>query len=264
MDHAVTARGRLAGKAALVTGGTAGIGLGIARTFLAEGASVVISGRDTQRAERALARLRGEGDPPVRFVQGDVTVARDAEAMVREAVATFGRLEVLVNNAGLTEPRGTVVELAEADWEAIVDCSIKGAFLCSKFAIPEMVRGGGGVVIHISSGAGLVGRPQGAAYCTAKGGLVLLTKNMALDFAAQGVRVNCICPGGVETERMAARFAAQPDPDQARRGYASIHPLGLGRPEDIGWAAVYLASDEARWVTGAVLAVDGGATAGLR
>ena len=253
---------RLLDKVALITGGTAGIGLATACLFVQEGANVVVSGRNQQRGHEAIEAIRENGSEAV-FVQGDVSRSEAARRMVAAASETYGRLDILVNNVGLTKHRGNVVELSEEEWDAMIDVNLKAAFLCSKYAIPEMIRAGGGSIIHVSSGAGIVGRPRAAAYCAAKAGLIQLTKSMALDFAPQNIMVNCVCPGGVDTPALQRSFAMQESPEEARRAYDEMHPLGIGRPEDVAYAILYLASNESSWVTGSVIAVDGGVTAGL-
>jgi NAD(P)-dependent dehydrogenase (short-subunit alcohol dehydrogenase family) len=252
---------RLRDKVAIVTGSTGGIGLAIALLFAQEGARVVVNGRSEGRGQETIQLIKAKGGEAI-FVAGDVSRADTARSLVMAAGETYGKLDILVNNAGLTKYRGSVVELSEEEWDAMIDVNLKAAFLCSKYAIPEMVRASGGSIIHVSSGAGLIGRPKAAAYCAAKAGLILLTKNMALDFAPQKIMVNCVCPGGVDTPALQNRFAMQSNPDEARQAYAEMHPLGIGRPEDVAYAILYLASDEASWVTGSVIVVDGGVTAG--
>ncbi len=250
---------RLAGKACLVTGGAAGIGRAIAEAFLREGARVAVADRDAgagERASRDLARL-GE----VLFVPGDVSRAEDARRMVERVVEAFGRLDVLVNNAGVTL-KASVVDTEEPDWDYVLAVNLKGVYLCSKYAIPHMVRGGGGSIINVGSIASFVGLPENAAYNASKGGLLTLTRNMAVDYARSNVRVNALCPAMILTPMLEAFIRAQPDPEAYVRAVEQAIPLGrIGRPEDVAPAAVFLASDESAFVTGSALMVDGGYTA---
>jgi NAD(P)-dependent dehydrogenase (short-subunit alcohol dehydrogenase family) len=252
---------RLKGKVAIVTGGGSGLGRGIALAFGREGASVLVNGRRPGPIEATAGAIAEAGGRAL-AVPGDVTEADDVQRLVRAAVDGFGQLDVLVNNAGAIFSRTTAAEATEEDWRRTLDANLTSAFLCCKHALPELIRSRGNIV-NIASVAGLVGTPARAAYGAAKAGVIFLTRGMALDYARHGVRVNCICPAFIETE-ITRDFLA----DLKRRGEFEAlvrrHPLGtLGAPEDVAWAAVYLASDEARWVTGVALPVDGGMTAGL-
>jgi NAD(P)-dependent dehydrogenase (short-subunit alcohol dehydrogenase family) len=237
--------GRLAGKVALVTGGGSGIGAETARRFRDEGATVLTGD------------LRG-GD-----LELDVTSRASVDAVLQEIVARHGGLDVVVNNAGVTIV-GAAHELDEADWDSELDTNLKSVYLVSKAAWPLLVERGGGVILSTASIAGLWAIPADAAYCASKAGVVMLTKCMALDGARAGIRVNCVCPGYTRTPMIEGYFADQPDPDAARDFAQRLHPLGrLGMPRDIADAFVYLASDEAAWVTGTALVVDGGLTSGI-
>lgn len=237
--------GRLDGKIALVTGGGSGIGAETARRFAEEGAVVVT------------ADLRG-GDLDV-----DVTSRASVEAAVARAVELHGALDVVVNNAGVTIV-GAVHELDEEQWDRELATNLKSVYLVSRAAWPILVARGGGVILSTASIAGLWAIPADAAYCASKAGVVMLTKCMALDGARDRIRVNCVCPGYTETPMIQGYFDDQPDPLEARRFAERLHPLGrLGRPRDMADAFVYLASDEAAWVTGAALVVDGGLTSGI-
>lgn len=250
---------RLAGKACLVTGGAAGIGRAIAEAFLREGARVAVADRDAEAGERASRDLARLGE--VLFVPGDVSRAEDARRMVERVVEAFGRLDVLVNNAGVTL-KASVVDTEEPDWDHVLAVNLKGVYLCSKYAIPHMVRGGGGSIINVGSIASFVGLPENAAYNASKGGLLTLTRNMAVDYARSNVRVNALCPAMILTPMLEAFIRAQPDPEAYVRAVEQAIPLGrIGRPEDVAPAAVFLASDESAFVTGSALMVDGGYTA---
>ena len=250
----------LAGKVALITGGTSGIGRATAVLFAEEGARVIITGRNEERGREVVEEIRDAGGTAA-FVRSDVRLIEDCSRAVEETLKLFGRLDVLFNNAGVYYAN-TVVDATEEEWDLTLDTCLKGTFLMSKFAIPAMIEQGGGVIVNNASGWGLVGGDAAAAYCAAKGGVVLLTKAMAIDHARQGIRVNCVCPGDVDTPMLPQ--------DAARRGLrwedylatASDRPLGrIGRPEEIAKAVLFLASDDSSFITGAVLAVDGGGTA---
>lgn len=252
---------RLEGKVALITGGTSGIGEATAVRFAREGASVAITGRDADRGERVVQTIIASGGEAL-FVRSDVRFADECRQAVDQTLERFGRIDVLFNNAGVFHPR-SVPECTEEEWDETIDSSLKGAFLMSKFVLPSMIERGSGSIIHTSSGWGILGGNKAAAYCAAKGGLVVMTKAMAIDHGPDGIRVNCVCPGDVLTPML-------PD-DAAKRGMswddyaagAADRPLGrIGTADDIANAVLFLASDEASFVTGEALVVDGGGVAG--
>jgi len=250
--------GRLAGKVALVTGAGSGIGQTAARRFAEEGARVAVA--DWRRD--AARETAGELDGAI-AVEVDVTSAASVEAGLKQVVEAFGGLDVVVNNAGVTIV-GAAHEIAEEDWDRELDTNLKSIYLVSKAAWPLLLERGGGAIVNTASIAGLWAIPDDAAYCASKAGVIMLTKCMALDGAKAGIRVNCVCPGFTETPMIEGYFAAQPDPAEARRFATRLHPLGrLGRPRDIADAMLYLASDDAAWVTGHALVVDGGLTSGI-
>jgi NAD(P)-dependent dehydrogenase (short-subunit alcohol dehydrogenase family) len=252
---------RFAERAAIITGGAKGIGAATARLLTQEGASVVIGDVDAEAGARLAQQLRDHGGR-AEFVQTDVARATDAEQLIRTAVEHFGGVDVLVNNAGIALTKSTTAT-SEAEWDHLLSVNLKGAWLCAKFAIPAMAQRGGGTIVNVASNAGLVGFPNLAAYCASKGGLVLLTKAMALDCAALKIRVNAVCPGHTRTPMGDGFVAAQPDPAAFVAEFINRqHPIGrMAEAEEIAQAILFLASDDASFVTGAVLAADGGYTA---
>lgn len=250
---------RLAGKVAIVTGaGSRAEGIGNGRAaavlFAREGAKVLLVDQQREAAAATLAMIMGEGGEAAVFV-ADVTRSDECRALVDEAVRRWGRLDILDNNVGIGG-RGSVVEMDEAQWDHMMRVNVTSMMLTSKHAIPAMIRSGGGAIVNISSISAL--RPRGlTAYSTSKGAVIALTRAMAIDHAAQGIRVNCIAPGPVYTPMVYA--AGMSDDLRQRRRQAS--PLGVeGTGWDIAYAALFLASDEARYITGVVLPVDGGVT----
>jgi len=245
----------LTGRTVLITGGASGIGAACARRLAADGARVLIADVDGGAAAKLAAELGQHA------VRADVARAGDIEAMLDAAWQRWGRLDVLFNNAGVFYPQ-TALECSEKEWDEQIDVNLKGTFLMSKFALPSMIAQGHGVIINNSSGWGIVGGDHAVAYCASKGGIVLMTKAMAIDHGRQGIRVNCICPGDVETPMLPA--------DAKMRGlsWASYledcnkRPMGrIGTPEEIAKAVLFLASDDSSFMTGAALVVDGGGTA---
>jgi NAD(P)-dependent dehydrogenase (short-subunit alcohol dehydrogenase family) len=251
--------GRLAGKVALVTGAGSGIGRETAIRFAQEGARVCAADLRGETAAATAAAIGGESVG----IELDVTSSASAAAAIDTVVERFGGVDVLVNNAGVTII-GAAHELEEDDWDRELAANLKGIYLVSKAAWPHLVARGGGAILVTASIAGIWAIPADAAYCASKAGAIMLTKCMALDGAKTGIRVNCVCPGFTETPMIEGYFADQPDPEAARAFAVSIHPLGrLGKPRDIADAFVYLASDEAAWVTGTALVVDGGLISGI-
>jgi len=251
----------LAGRVALVTGGAAGIGRAIAGRLAGAGAAVVVFDRDEPGARGAADALGSAGRSAL-AVAGDVTCAGDAERAVAAARDGFGRLDVLVNNAGIIR-RATVVEMDEADWDRVMAVNVKSVFLFARAAVPVMAAAGGGVIVNVSSGWGLVGGRRAAAYCASKGAVVQLTRALALDHAAEGVRVCAVCPGDTDTAMLRDEASQLGEREADFLADAARRPLGrIGRPDDIAQAVLYLASDAASFVTGTTLVVDGGGLAG--
>jgi NAD(P)-dependent dehydrogenase (short-subunit alcohol dehydrogenase family) len=249
---------RLDGKRAIVTGAGAGIGRAIALRLSSEGARVALADLDEQAAERVAGEIEGER---TLIRRTNVTRADEVEALVRSVVEGWGGLEVMVNNAGIGVA-ATAPETSEEDWDRQMDVNLKGTFFGIKYAVPAMRDSGGGSIINISSVAALVGVPDRAAYCAAKGGILALTRAAAIDHVSEGVRVNCIAPGTVDTPWIGRITAGYDDPEEARAKMEARQPHGrFVTPEEIAAMAAYLASDESASAVGACMVVDGGMTA---
>jgi NAD(P)-dependent dehydrogenase (short-subunit alcohol dehydrogenase family) len=252
---------KLEGKVAMITGGNSGIGQATAALFASEGAAVVLTGRNSERGEEVAGSIVQDGGEAM-FIRSDVRLAADCRQAVEQTLDRYGRIDILFNNAGVFHPK-TVPECTEQEWDETIDSSLKGAFLMSKYALPSMIERGSGSIIHTSSGWGVLGGDGAAAYCAAKGGLIVMAKAMAIDHGPDGIRVNCVCPGDVMTPML---------PDDARKrdmewedylAGASDRPLGrIGTADEIARAVLFLASDDSSFVTGEALVVDGGGIAG--
>ena len=248
---------RLKDKVAIITGAASGIGKATAKLFAEHGAKVVVADIDKDGGSQTVTQIQNGGNEAI-FVETDVTLKVDTEKMVAQTVETYGKLDILFNNAGIAM-RLPVAELPEEDWHRCLDVNLTGVFLCAKAAIPAMQKNGCGSIINMSSIYGVVGADVRAAYVASKGGVTNLTRGMALDYAENNIRVNCICPGFVETP-LVAGVIKTPEEYQA---LADKHPMRrLGQPEEIAYGALYLASDESAFVTGIALPIDGGYTAG--
>ena len=250
---------RLEGRAALVTGAASGIGRSIARRFADEGARVALADLDGDAAAACAEGLSGDAVA----LTVDVTDGPSIERAVASVTERFGRLDTVVNNAGIPMV-GAAHDLAEDDWDRVMAANLKSVYLVSRAAWPRLREAGGGSITSTASIAGVWGTMGQAGYAAAKAGVIMLTRCMALDGAGDRIRANCVCPGFVATPMLERYLEAQPDPEAARSGATALHPLGrLGEPGDIANAFVYLASDDARWVTGTALTVDGGLTSGV-
>jgi NAD(P)-dependent dehydrogenase (short-subunit alcohol dehydrogenase family) len=250
---------RLAGKVAIITGAGSGIGEATAIIFAREGANVALAGRRVAKIQAVADRIISEGGEAL-VVQTDVRYADQVQNLVNKTVERFGKLNVLFNNAGVRASRSTVVEVSEEEYERTMATDVKGLWLCCKYAIPEMIRSGGGSIINCSSISAFIGQPLQGVYNVTKGGIDVLSKCMAVDFAKHNIRVNNINPGWVKTEMNEEELARwKAEGSKELEEVLRLHPLGrLGEPEDVAWAVVYLASDESSWVTGASFLVDGG------
>ncbi len=253
--------GAHAGRVALVTGGALGIGQGIVRGFVAEGAAVTVADTDRTAADALVAELT-PGGARVIATTTDVSVAADATAAVAATIAAFGRLDVLVNNAGIqpVDQYKPLHLMPEEVWDRILDVNLKGAYLMVRAAVPALLESGHGVIVNMASVQGLQSMPGVGPYAASKGGLLSLTRNLAIEYAPQGLRAVAICPGTIDSEmvRTAARLAGG-DIEASLASYGRTHPLGrIGTPEDIANAVVFLSSDKASFITGEYLSVDGG------
>jgi NAD(P)-dependent dehydrogenase (short-subunit alcohol dehydrogenase family) len=251
---------RLAEKVALITGGGTGIGRACALLFARAGARVALAGRRAEPLAAVCKEIANSGGEAL-AVPCDVTNRQDAERAISEVMVRWGRLDILVNNAGGLFV-GTAEQTPDEEWERLMDVNAKGVFLLSRAALAPMRAGGGGSIVNVGSILGLIGMRNRAAYCASKGAVTLLTKAMALDHAAEGIRVNCVCPSIIETDLVQELFTSQPDPQAARQARMDLIPLGrLGQPQDVARLALFLGSDESSWITGAAFPLDGGLSA---
>jgi NAD(P)-dependent dehydrogenase (short-subunit alcohol dehydrogenase family) len=256
-----TQRGRLAGRVGLLTGMASGIGRAGAELFAREGAAIVAMDVDGAAGEKAVADIAQQGGRVV-FHHGDAANGADVRAAVARAVKAFGHLDLVWANAGVNV-FASVVDTSEEEWDRLIDVNLKGCFLAAKYAIPEMIRAGGGTIVFTGSVNSFVGDPGAPAYCASKGGILMLARAAALEYADQHVRVNCLCPGSTDTPFQEAALRAVPDTsyeELVRQEHAAI-PLGrYATPAEVAKAALFLSCDDSSFVTGSALMVDGGYT----
>jgi len=250
--------GKIDGKVAIITGASSGIGKATAILFAQEGAKVIVADVADELGEETV-KLINEGGGRAIFVHTDVSKAEDVKNLVKTAVDTYGRLDIIFNNAGIEGVSVDTANYPENIFDKVLAVNLKGVWLGIKYAVPELLKNGGGSIINTASVAGLVGFAGLSAYNATKGGIIQLTKTAALEYAKQNIRVNCIAPGVIETPMVDRFLKGQPE---AKAAFVQIEPVGrFGKPEEIAKAALFLASDDSSFVTGTVLVVDGGLTA---
>lgn len=253
--------GALAGRAAIVTGAASGIGRATAELFSSEGAQVLLADLDGTLGQAAAREITERWGHAI-FEPADVTQASDCRRLVDRARHEFGALDALVNSAGVIR-RASVLELEESEWDLVMDVNVKSIFLLAKYAIPLLAESGRGTIVNVASGWGLAGGARAAAYCASKGAVVLLTKAMAIDHGPEKIRVNCVCPGDIDTPMLRAEARQLGETEAQFLASSAERPLGrVGAPEEVARAILFLASDAASYMTGSALVVDGGGLAG--
>jgi len=254
---------RLRDKVALITGAGSGIGQACAEVFAEEGARVVVEDIDGAAAERVATAIRAAGGTAI-AVQGDVSVAADAERMVGAAVAEWDRIDIVVNNAGIQRVVESIELLSEEDWDRVIDVNLKGGFLVSKAAIPRMKQQGGGVILFTGSEMGFIADPAIPVYVASKGGVHMLMKAMAISLIKHNIRVNAFCPGETNTPLLQSEIDNSPDPAATKLAYDAWAPIGrMASPREQAYVALFLASDESSFVVGSTYLADGGFTASI-
>jgi NAD(P)-dependent dehydrogenase (short-subunit alcohol dehydrogenase family) len=260
MDPKIMRLISLEGRVAVISGAASGIGLGTAIRLAESGAAVVLLDIDQGKGREAETAIRGQGRR-ARFIRCDVRSDSDCRCAIDETLDHFGRIDILFNNAGLAI-RKNAVDIEEREWDLAVDVMLKGTYLLSHYAIPRMIAAGGGSIINMGSGWALKGGPDAVSYCAVKGGILNMTRAMAIDHGRHGIRVNCVCPGDVDTPLLKNECSQLGQNEDEFMAEAARRPLArVGTPEDVANVVLFFASDLSKWVTGAFLVVDGGGIA---
>jgi NAD(P)-dependent dehydrogenase (short-subunit alcohol dehydrogenase family) len=247
-------------KVALVTGGTSGLGRAISLEFAKKGATVVICGRREKEGLETLSLIQKEGAKG-KFLLCDITNESDVKKLIESTILEFGRLDFAINNAGIIGNNSQITKYDTNEFQKVVDINLKGTFLCMKYQIPEMLKNHSGSIVNISSVSGLIGFPFNAPYSASKHAVIGLTKSASLEFSHKGIRINAICPGGIETDMLETIFSSTGKPDQAKANMTNLHSMRrLAKPEEIAKSAVWLCTENASFITGVAIPVDGGWT----
>ena len=248
---------KLKNKVALISGATSGMGQGIAKLFAKEGALVVINGRNKNRGNQTVDEIRKNGGEAT-FISADISKVEEVEVLIKKAVEKYGKINILVPNAGILGI-GSVTEVSLETWDQTIGTNLNGVFYLCRFTIPEMIKTGGGAIVINASIAGFKSFPNHAAYSASKGALIPLTKNLAIDYADHKIRVNCLCPGPVDTPFIWDSAKAFPNPETAvQEAGENTLMKRLGTPDDIAKVALFFACDDSSWITGTTLVIDGG------
>lgn len=246
---------KLKNKIAIITGGATGIGKATSLLFAKEGAKVIIASRNEKNGDnivREIKKKKGQAE----FIKTDVSKENDIKSLILNVIKKYKKIDILFNNAGI-ESSTNVIDTELEDWENMIHTNLRSVYLCSKYSIPHMKKGS--VIVNTASVAGLVGFLNLASYCAAKGGVVNLTKQMALDYAMKGIRVNCVCPGAIDTPMIRRYIKNAPNPKQAKKDLRDMHPMGrMGKPEEIASTVLFLSSGGSSFITGQAIAIDGG------
>ncbi len=251
---------RFANKKVFISGGATGIGEAAVLLFAQQGAIVTIFDRDIENGEKCLQKVLDGGGRGI-FISGNLIYPEEIEKAIDQSLKTYGGIDILINNAGVESPY-SVHEMPIEEWDRVMAVNLRGMYLMAKAVIPIMKKSGGGAIVNTASISGLLGWPISAAYCASKGGVIQLTKQMAVDYAQDNIRVNCIAPGTTLTPLIERIFQQESEPEKAKQQISQMHPLGrFAQPEEIAQAILFLASEDASFITGAVLPVDGGYTA---
>lgn len=250
----------LEGRVAVITGGASGIGLGVGSRLAEAGAKVALLDIDDGKGQEAVQALKEQGLHAL-YYHCDVTSNADCKHVTEQIISDFGKIDILFNNAGVAIRKNTV-DLAEEEWDLALDVSLKGAYLLSHHVIPHMIAGGGGSIINTGSGWSISGGADAVSYCAAKGGILNMTRAMAIDHGKDNIRVNCVCPGDIDTPMLRSECEQLGEDPGEFMEEAADRPLNrVGTPTDVANAVLFFASDMSAWVTGAFLTVDGGGTA---